>query len=46
MMTGIEALSQFEEAGLTFGSGDTQLRLGGVKIILSEASGQLDPPQS
>ncbi|MDO8688274.1 MAG: amidohydrolase [Dehalococcoidales bacterium] len=45
MMTGIEALSQFQEAGLAFGSGDSQLRLGGVKMILSEASGQLYPPQ-
>ncbi len=46
MMTGIESLSQFQEAGFTFGSGDTGLRLGGVKIILSETPGQLYPPQS
>ena len=45
MMPGIEAVSQFQEAGLTFGSGDSQLRLGGVKIVLNEASGQLYPPQ-
>ncbi len=45
MMAGIETLSQFQEAGLAFGSGDSQLRLGGVKMILSEATGQLHPPQ-
>ncbi|MBI2329519.1 MAG: amidohydrolase, partial [Chloroflexi bacterium] len=45
MMCGIETLSQFQEAGLSFGAGDSQLRLGGVKMILSEATGQLYPPQ-
>ena len=45
MMPGIEALSQFQEAGLTFGSGDNQLHLGGVKIVLNEATGELYPPQ-
>jgi len=45
MMFGIEALSQFQEAGLTFGSGDSQLRLGGVKIMLNESTGQLYPIQ-
>jgi len=45
MMLGAEARSQFQEAGLTTGAGDSQLRLGGVKIMLSEATGQLQPPQ-
>ena len=45
MMFGIEALSQFQEAGLALGSGDSQLRLGGVKMILNETTGQLQPPQ-
>ncbi|MFC2004436.1 amidohydrolase [Chloroflexota bacterium] len=45
MMIGTETLGQFQESGLTSGSGDSQLRLGGVKIILSEATGQLYPPQ-
>jgi len=45
MMFGIEALSQFQEMGLTFSSGDSQLRLGGVKIMLNETTGQLHPPQ-
>jgi len=46
MMFGIEALNQFDEAGLVQGSGDSRLRLGGVKVIVSEATGELRPPQS
>ena len=45
MMPGIESLSQFQADGLAPGSGDSQLRLGGAKVILSEATGQLYPPQ-
>jgi len=45
MMFGIDALSQFQSANLAFGSGDSQLRLGGVKVMLNETSGQLQPPQ-
>ena len=45
MMFGFEALPQFQQAGLALGAGDSQLRLGGVKFLLSEASGQLQPPQ-
>jgi hypothetical protein len=45
MMFDIKALSQFQEAGLTPGSGDSQLRPGGVKIMLGETTGQLQPPQ-
>jgi len=45
MMFGAEALYQFQQRGLTFGYGDSQLRLGGVKIMLSEASGRLYPTQ-
>ena len=44
MMFGFDALAQFQEKGLAFGSGDSGLRLGGVKIILSEARGSLQPP--
>jgi len=44
-MTGIEALNQFQEAGLAFGYGDDQLRLGGVKLVLTESTGELYPPQ-
>jgi len=46
MMFGAQARSQFQEAGLVSGSGDSQLRLGGVKIMPSEATGRLQPPQS
>ncbi len=45
MMPGVEALNQFQQAGLAPGSSDSQLRLGGVKIIPSEATGHLEPPQ-
>jgi len=45
MMSGIGYLKQFQEAGLAFRSGNNQLRLGGVKIILTETSGRLYPPQ-
>jgi hypothetical protein len=45
MMFGIDALSQFQESGLASGSGDSQLCLGGVKILLNETTGQLQPPQ-
>jgi len=38
-------MDQFQEAGLGFGSGDSHLRLGGVKIVPSWSSGQLFPPQ-
>ncbi len=46
MMCGMETVSQFQEAGLVLGSGDNQLRLGAVKMLLSEARGRLYPPQS
>ena len=45
MMLGVDALSQFHEADLSPASGDSQLRLGGVKIILGETTGHLEPPQ-
>jgi len=45
MMFGLEAMAEFQEAGLSLGSGDEGLRLGGVKIVPSWASGELHPPQ-
>ena len=44
MMFGFDARRQFQEVGLGPGSGDGQLRLGGVKIIIGETTGQLEPP--
>jgi predicted amidohydrolase YtcJ len=45
MISGFDALPQFQERGLASGSGDEQLRLGGVKIIINETTGRLQPPQ-
>jgi predicted amidohydrolase YtcJ len=45
MMTGSKGLKQFQERGWKTGYGDICLRLGGLKIILSEASGHLWPSQ-
>jgi predicted amidohydrolase YtcJ len=45
MMCGVETMGQFQERGMAFGSGDNRVRLGGVKIVPSWASGQLHPPQ-
>ncbi len=45
MFFGTQAQQQFEAAGLVTGSGGTNLRLGGLKIMLSEASGKLEPTQ-
>jgi predicted amidohydrolase YtcJ len=40
MMCGIDALRQFQQMGLSFGAGDSHLRLGGVKFMLNEATAQ------
>ncbi|MFH1381423.1 MAG: amidohydrolase [Chloroflexota bacterium] len=45
LMTGVDELSKFQEAGLGFRSGDDHLRLGGIKIVLTESTGALYPPQ-
>jgi predicted amidohydrolase YtcJ len=45
MMLGIKALSKFRETGLISGSGSKNLRAGCLKIILSKASGQIQPDQ-
>jgi predicted amidohydrolase YtcJ len=44
MMFGFDSLAQFQEKGVAFGAGDGGLRLGGVKFLLSEARGRLQPP--
>jgi len=41
MMFGPDALSQFQQANLSFGAGDSHLRLGGVKLMLNETTAQL-----
>ena len=46
MMWGPASMKQFKEAGLTTGSGDSQLRVGSLKIMLSEATGKLYPSQT
>ena len=43
MMVGSEYLAEFLDRGLCFGSGDHNLSLGGVKIMLSTTSGTLLP---
>jgi len=45
MMFGTDALSQFQQAGLNFGAGDNHLRLGGVKLMLSETTAQPPMPE-
>ncbi len=43
LMTGIEQLPRFREAGLGFRAGDDRLRMGGLKIVLGETTGRLYP---
>jgi hypothetical protein len=46
MMTGIDQLPHFREAGLQFRSGDNSLRMGGLKIVLGETTGRMFPSQA
>ena len=43
IMPGFHHLREFAESGLGFGAGDDRLRVGHCKIILSQASGTLQP---
>jgi predicted amidohydrolase YtcJ len=45
MMTGLETVKQFINAGMGFGSGDEYLRLGAVKIVPNMVTDKLYPPQ-
>jgi predicted amidohydrolase YtcJ len=45
LMTGMEHLKEFRDAGIIFRSGDDSLRMGGLKIVLGEATGHLHPSQ-
>jgi predicted amidohydrolase YtcJ len=46
MMPGMSFLIQFQKAGLLSGTGDNQLRVGPLKIILNETTGNLRPTQA
>ncbi len=45
LMTGMDNTDAFRNAGLKFRTGDDSLRMGGLKIVLGEATGQLFPAQ-
>lgn len=45
MMPGVNFMKEFQKGGLATGSGDEDLRLGSLKIVLSEATGRLQPVQ-
>jgi len=45
MMIGAEEIEDFQERGLSMWSGNSQLQLGGVKIIVQMTTGSLDPPE-
>lgn len=45
MMIGADDIEEFQGRGLSTGSGDSQLRLGGVKIVIQTTTGSLTPPQ-
>lgn len=45
MMAGYRSWRQFAEAGMITGNGDEHLRLGGVKVMLSTATGRLQPDE-
>jgi len=45
MMAGIAAIDEFKQAALTTGSGDSELKVGSLKIVLSEAYGRLNLSQ-
>ena len=46
MLIGIDSLPGFISSGLYMGSGDSQLRIGGVKLALDEKTGNPHPPQA
>ncbi|MGP8079575.1 MAG: amidohydrolase [Dehalococcoidales bacterium] len=45
MMTGIETMQEFRDAGLGFGAGDENLRLGAIKIVPSMIADKMYPSQ-
>ncbi len=45
VMIGADAVQDFQGMGLSSGSGNSGLRLGGVKMVLQTTTGSLAPPQ-
>ncbi len=45
LMSGADRMPGFRDAGLDFRAGDDSLRMGGLKIVLGEATGRLFPAQ-
>ena len=45
MMAGMQTIDQFKQVNLATGSGDAELKLGSIKIVLSEATGRLNISQ-
>lgn len=45
MLAGTESLEEFQEAGLSTRHGNSELRLGGMKLALDESTGCPHPPQ-
>jgi hypothetical protein len=46
MMPGLNFMARFQAAGLLSGTGDHQLRVGPLKIVLNETTGSLCPAQT
>jgi predicted amidohydrolase YtcJ len=44
MMAGTDFWQQFQESGLVSGSGDNRVRLGAVKVMVTQTAGKLHPP--
>ncbi len=45
LMAGVQHLEEFIEEGLSFGHGDADLNLGAAKVMLTETTGNLQPPE-
>jgi predicted amidohydrolase YtcJ len=44
-MFGLHALAKLKAQGMCTGYGDSRLRVGGIKMVLDEVGGRLNPPQ-
>ncbi|UCC60042.1 MAG: amidohydrolase [Dehalococcoidia bacterium] len=45
VMFGLHAIAKLKAQGMGPGYGDSQLRVGGIKMVLDEVGGRLNPPQ-